>query len=514
MSDPATEGSIAGPNRTVEQLNSQIHGLRAELLRLQCELSEIRHRFSENRSDLLVEANEHLVIAALHADALTESALASLDDLARVSQRDVLTDTPNRALMLDRLQSAILMAQRRGTHIAVLFIDLDHFKEVNDTFGHDSGDRVLVEVASRLRSVVRPHDTVARIGGDEFAVVCGGLVDDAEPELLAERIKQVLRAPLDLGEVVVDASASVGVTWTRSSGDDPGQLIRYADEAMYSAKNRGPGLVQAFHDDRASQAPARRAVEALVRDALDHDRLRLLYQPIVDMRTGRIVGAEALVRLQDPARGLLAPAAFLPVAEASGLIVPIGNWVMQEACRQLAEWDVIDPTLRMSINLAGAQLVHDYFPQHVRKALEPSGVATDRLCFEMTESVLLDATRVVLDNLESLRVQGIAIAIDDFGTGWSSLAYLKRFRVDDLKIDRGFTEGLGRHRDDTAIVTAITELAHALSLTVTIEGIETELQHDQARRLGCDFGQGYHYDRPLAAPAFAARLRAQAPSTV
>ncbi|MFN8040463.1 MAG: PAS domain S-box protein [Acidimicrobiales bacterium] len=425
--------------------------------------------------------------------------------LEHEATHDPLTGLPNRTLLLDRLDLALARSRRRGRGVGVLFCDLDHFKVVNDSLGHSAGDRLLVDVADRLQHQLRPGDTVSRFGGDEFVILCED-VDGPDPAVrLAERVEEAMAAPFRLGEEDLHLGVSIGIAIGEPGTGDPEALIRDADAAMYRAKAKGRQRHQVFEVDMWEQAVDRLDLENALRRALGRGELELRYQPIVDLRTGLVDGVEALLRWRHPQRGLLAPDEFIGVAEETGVIVSMGDWVLTEACCQLVGWDEQrgdgseGPPLTMAVNLSGRQLDHPDLVGHVQRALETSGLAADRLHLEITESELMDDVEGSQATLEQLRSLGVHLAVDDFGTGYSSLSYLKRFPVDRLKVDRSFVDGLGTDPEDTAIVTAIVRLAHSLGLEATAEGVETEAQRTALADLGCDRAQGYLLATPLPA---------------
>ena len=420
---------------------------------------------------------------------------------------DPLTGLPNRALLLDRLGQALARAGRRGEPVALLFLDLDRFKRVNDGLGHAAGDRLLVAVGERLRACARAGDTVARLGGDEFTLLLEGLTDAAEAEAVAAAVAAALEAPVVLDGQPVAVTASIGVALAGPGGAEPAGLLRDADVAMYRAKARGKARVEVFDAAMAAGARERVAFEADLRQAVERGELRLAYQPIVELATGRVVGAEALARWAHPARGVVLPDAFVPLAEETGLIVPLGRWVLAEACRQGRAWQDRFPTPpTVSVNLSPRQFQQPGLVEEVAAALRSTGLAPDRLQLEITEGAVMADADGAVATLRQLRGLGVRLAIDDFGTGYSSLGYLQRFPIDLLKVDRRFVAGLGRDAGDTAIVEAVVGLAHALRLRVVAEGVETVEQAGRLRELGCELGQGYHFGRPAAAEAMAALM--------
>ncbi|MGH9041239.1 MAG: EAL domain-containing protein [Acidimicrobiia bacterium] len=417
--------------------------------------------------------------------------------LTRLALQDPLTGLPNRSLFLDRLALALRRQPRDGRAVSVLFVDLDRFKTVNDTLGHHAGDQLLVSVAGRLTRILRPGDTIARLGGDEFAIVCEGLAGAEGAEEIAERILSSLAAPVLVEGQEVIASASIGIAVSEPEAT-PDTMLRDADSAMYEAKDAGRNRFHVF--DPASRARTlarlRRAEE--LRVALDRSELRLRYQLEVDLAEETTTGVEALVRWQHPTLGLLPPSEFINVAEETGLVVPLGDWVLLEACRELARRGP-DSGLRLSINLSARQLGVPELVDTVRSVLAETGLDPSRLCLEITESVLMDDVESSIEALLDLKALGVRLAIDDFGTGYSSLSYLRRFPVDVVKLDRSFVAGLGVDPAATAIVAAVVNLAHALGIVVVAEGVETEAQLVALRALRCDRAQGYYWNRPLPA---------------
>lgn len=437
------------------------------------------------------------------------------EDLAHAAIHDPLTGLPNRALFVDRLEQAL---GRSGPSraVAVAFLDLDRFKLVNDGLGHAAGDHLLQDVANRLQEAAGPGTTVARFGGDEFTVLWEEVGSGHQALDTTRGILDALRHPFELGGSQVFVSASAGVVVAHGQPAVNGQpavtaagMLRDADTAMYLAKERGPGRVELF-DDR-SHATALQSLHVMneLHSALNDRQLRLHYQPIVDLGTGDVVAIEALVRWQHPQRGLLAPAAFISAAEECGLIVPLGTWVLREACRQAAAWHVLRPAgppLQVHVNLAPQQLVSPDFVDTVAEALADSGLAPGALCLEITESTLMRDEAAAASALRAVRALGVCISLDDFGTGYSSLSYLKRFPIDSLKVDRSFVDGLGDGDDQPVIVSAVITLAHSLGMTAVAEGVETPRALEELVRLGCDRIQGFLVSRPVPAEALGRRL--------
>jgi diguanylate cyclase (GGDEF)-like protein/PAS domain S-box-containing protein len=459
--------------------------------------------------------NPHVRGLVLNSRDVTDR-VALEEQLTGMAFTDSLTGLANRALFKDRLQHALGRSDPRRSAVSVLFLDLDGFKSVNDMIGHSAGDALLVQVADRLRSVCAPGDTVARFGGDEFAVLLEDQPDDVYQTALAERIGAVIREPFDLQGERVHVTTSVGIAAHDEHATTAEQLLRNADLAMYQAKGAGNGGYVVFEPAMHAGLVERVRLESDLRQAVENGEFVVHYQPMVSMRTGAITGSEALVRWQHPTRGLLAPGEFVAVAEATGLIRAIGDFVLREACAQTVRWQQAGGTdLRISVNVSPRQLLEADYADQVRAALEDTGLAPQRLTLEMTESVLIDDRPETLDALTALHNLGIRLAIDDFGTGYSSLSYLHRFPVDVLKIDRSFVERLGGGEDggDGTLVSTILHLGHSLQLETVAEGIERPQEMLILRRQGCTTGQGFHFSPPVAADVIGALLREQATST-
>jgi diguanylate cyclase (GGDEF)-like protein/PAS domain S-box-containing protein len=410
---------------------------------------------------------------------------------------DALTGLPNRALLLDRLQRSL--SRPRKDPVALLFIDLDRFKLINDSLGHSAGDEVLRAVAALLQSGLREQDTLARIGGDEFVACCAD-VTETEVITIVRRLEERLRAPLRLGDRELHISASIGIAMGEGS-ESPEALLREADAAMYVAKANGRGR-HAIFDADVDAGWDRLALEEALRHAIEHGELEVHYQPELSLTDASVFGVEALVRWRSPSLGMISPGEFIPLAEETGLVVPLGTWVLREACRQLVRWRADHPQWApqtCSVNLSARQLADPGLVALVREVLEETGMPPEALWLEITESVLMEDTQVTSEVLSGLRALGVHLAVDDFGTGYSSLLYLKRFPVSVLKIDRSFVDGLAREAEDTGIVTAVIDLAHSLGLKAIAEGVETPAQLQELCELGCDLAQGYLWTKPLPA---------------
>ena len=422
---------------------------------------------------------------------------------------DTLTGLPNRALLLDRMAHALSRCQREGCMTAVLFVDLDRFKAVNDTFGHDAGDRLLLAVAARLPMVIRPSDTVARLGGDEFVVVCEGLTDRHQAVDIAERLVSVMRAPIVIGGTEVVISASVGLAVT--TGDaDPEQLLGDADLAMYRAKERRNGVFEMFDESMRLRLAERVAIETALRVGVAAGQLTAVYQPIVSLADGHLVAVEALARWRHPERGMVPPSEFIPVAEETGLIGALGDFILEQACTQLLAWREEHGDRApdaVTVNVSVRQIEQDDFVAGVHALLTRLRFPPERLLLEITESAVMHDETVMVDRLSALRDLGIRLAIDDFGTGYSSLGRLSVLPVDTLKIDRSLVAGLDTAPAGEALVSAAVAVAHSLGLRVVAEGIETVAQREALGALGCDAGQGFLLARPLPAADLSASLR-------
>ena len=418
--------------------------------------------------------------------------------MAHRALHDPLTGLPNRLLFVDRLALALARSGRSSGSVAVLFLDLDNFKAINDSHGHEAGDQLLVHVARRVEGALRPADSVARFGGDEFMILCDAVEDERDAAVIGERVLAALERPFPLGEGEVALGGSLGLALGGQESTPEG-MVRNADIAMYRAKERGGARYEIFDPAIGERVVNRLNQESELRQAIERDELRLVYQPIVAVSDGRLVGAEALVRWEHPERGLLAPAQFLPLAEETGMIVPLGRWVLQEACAQATRWQENSRLLRIAVNVSAHQLANNELGPLVIEVLARTGLDPSRLGLEITESVLLEESRISVDLLGELRALGVQVSLDDFGTGYSSLSYLRRLPLDTVKLDRAFISGLAETGVDRRIVAAVVQMARALSMTVIAEGVETAAQWACLRELGCHLAQGYYFARPMPA---------------
>jgi diguanylate cyclase (GGDEF)-like protein len=427
------------------------------------------------------------------------------DLLTHQAMHDPLTGLPNRGAFLERLGRVQGAAKRQAGRVAVLFLDLDHFKVINDSLGHHAGDQLLITVGERLRRTLRPNDSVARFGGDEFTVLCRDGRQPAAALRMAERILEEVARPILLPQGEVFVTGSIGIAVSRRGGRPDEALVRDADLAMYQAKRSGRARAEFFETDLRDRNLEQLHTNAALHHGLERDEFEVHYQPIVHLNSGEITGLEALLRWQHPERGLITPGEFIGYAEESGLIVPIGIWILEQACSQLALWRA-EPNgrhLTISVNLSPRQLVEPALPNTIARILKTTKVPPDALWLEITETTLMYDTDSATRALQTLRNQGVHFAIDDFGTGYSSLTHLKGLPIEALKVDRGFIDGLGRDPEDTAIVTGVVRLATALGLATTAEGVETPQQLDYLRGLYCTSAQGNFLAPALPAPSLA-----------
>ena len=447
---------------------------------------------------------------------------AHVETMERLAYTDLLTGLPNRLALEEQLRSTAantVDSTEPPKIFALLFVDIDGFKLVNDTMGHEAGDLLLMQIAERLRRSVRQTDLLARISGDEFVILLRGLKTSSEGVSVAEKIKRTLDEPFFIDAQVFHIGASIGVSVSPADATDPTELLRHADSAMYHVKRSGKNGVKRYHETVDAASEAHKTLERDLRQALTRGELQLFYQPLFDLRSGRLVKAEALLRWQHPERGWISPADFIPLAENSGYIVPLGSWVLQTATQQARSWELAGAAVRVSVNVSALQFAQPTFGESVIGALKRSHLEPSYLELELTESIMLRNPEVVRRNLSDLKRSHITFAIDDFGTGYSSLSYLRDFPIDTIKLDRSFVRDLSAPRRAPhyalALVEAIVKLAQNLDVELVAEGIETSEQFELLRDLGCHVGQGFFFARPMPEEEFALLLKQQlAPSAL
>jgi diguanylate cyclase (GGDEF)-like protein len=443
--------------------------------------------------------------------ARTEGLEAANRQLRHLATHDALTGLPNRVLLDDRLEQAIEHAKRDAHQFGVLMLDLDRFKMVNDSLGHRAGDELLSEMAQRIQHAVRKLDTVARIGGDEFVVVLSPLAQRGDAQSVARKVIEAIREPVRIAGVDLNVSSSVGLAMYPEDAPTAESLLANADSAMYCAKQRGRNQIQCFEAGMDTSTRERVKRENDLQGALARGEFELYYQPKVDTASESFHSAEALIRWNHPELGIVPPADFIPIAEETGLIIPIGEWVMREACRQAREWQTQGlPPTRVAVNVTASQFRHANLVDIVRGALDAAGLSPQYLELELTESAVMTNPEESAAMLENLSVMGVNVSVDDFGTGYSSMSYLRRFPIDKLKIDRTFVMDLETRAEDVSIVQAIISLAHSLKLKVVAEGVETTQQLQTLKAMGCDQYQGFHFSPPLPAKEFNVLLRKRA----
>ena len=466
----------------------------------------------------LRQANEHLVVATIEAHTLAEEIEKAKVRMAHLAQHDALTDLPNRILLNDRLGQAIALARRQGKQLAVMFLDLDRFKHINDSLGHAVGDHLLQSVAKRLTAGVRSSDTVCRQGGDEFVILLADVEHAGDAALSAQKILAALTVPHRINQRELHVTVSIGISIYPQDGQDADTLIKSADTAMYHAKEGGRNNYQFFEPEMNVQAVERHTIEGGLRRALERQEFMLHYQPKINLESGTISGVEALVRWQHPQRGLILPEQFVWIAEDCGLIVPIGVWVLREACRQARTWqDAGLPPIPVAVNISAVQFRHKDFLESLAGILKDTGLAPRYLELELTESVLMHDADFTTSVLKALKAMGMRLAIDDFGTGYSSLSYLTRFPIDSLKIDQSFLRDITHataDSDDAAIVAAVVSMGKSLHQRVIAEGVETREQLAFLQAQGCGEGQGFYFSRPVTAEELAELLRTGVPATL
>ncbi len=462
----------------------------------------------------LRQANERLIIGSIHAQILTEEIERSKEVMSHMANHDFLTNLPNRMQLHDRIEQAIASAKRRNAQLAVLFLDLDRFKIVNDSMGHAIGDQLLQSVAQRLKSAIRDTDTVSRHGGDEFVLMLTEVAQEKALGLTVNAIREIVTAPYTIEGNQLQIGATIGISIYPKDGDNVETLIRNADAAMYYAKENGRNMVEFYRPEIHAQDIARQDFEASLLPALDQQQFVLFYQAQIDPETGAVTGAESLIRWHHPTRGLLLPAWFIPVAEKCGAIVAIGRWVLREACRQAQRW--LDENLVFNIiavNISAHEFESVDFLAYVQSVLKETGLPAQHLELELTETVLMKRIECTATTLQALRAMGVRISIDDFGTGYSSLNYLKRFPVDTMKIDQSFVRDIASG-DDDILINAIIGIGKSLRYQVIAEGVETHRQLAFLCKSHCSAVQGFYLNKPMCADEFAEFLKHGVPATM
>ena len=485
---------------------SEAADLREEALSAQEEAAKAKAALSALAGAQLREANERLVIATVRAQTMTEAAEQATAQMSYMAEHDFLTGLPNRSVLIDRLTQSIALAQRHGKKVALMYVDLDHFKHINDSLGHAVGDQVLQSAAKRLQACVRRSDTVSRQGGDEFVVLLAEVEQVPDAALTAEKVIEAMAEPHLIGGHRLHVTLSIGISLYPDDGKDVEAVVRNADTAMYHAKRNGRNNYQRFTPDMNARAVARQSVEEGLRRALEHHDLVLHYQPKVNLETGAITGAEALLRWQRSNHRLICPTEFVRIAEDCGLIVPIGKWVLREACRQTAAWLKAGVAIRqIAVNVSAVEFHGKDFLAGVRSILHDTGLDPRYLEFELTESGLMQDADSTTSALRALKDLGVQIAIDDFGTGYSSLSYLRRFPIDTIKIDQSFVQDID-HDGGDAIVAAVIAIGKSLKQRVVAEGIETQRQLAFLQSHRCVGGQGFFFSHPVAPEELATLL--------
>ena len=470
---------------------------------------------SSDQASMMQQANAQLVISVIEAQKLAEQIETTKAQLHHLAHHDPLTRLPNRMLLQDRLSQAIELARRQGTQLAVLFMDLDRFKHINDSLGHAIGDRLLQSVAQRLADCVRHSDTVSRQGGDEFVVLLSTIKHAEDAALSAQKILTALTVPHPIDQLELHVSVSIGISTYPGDGQDVETLLKNADSAMYHAKENGRNNYQFFVHEMNVRALQRQSIEAGLRHALERKEFVLFHQPKIELHSDRIVGVEALIRWQHPERGLLEPSHFVAIAEDCGLILPIGRWVLREACRQAQAWRQAGlPPITVAVNTSALEFNSTDFLENIRATLEETGLKPHYLELELTERVLMRDAEFTNPVLHALADLGVKLAIDDFGTGYSSLSYLNQFPIGTLKIDQSFVNRMTSNPNHATIVSAVISLGKSLKLRVIAAGVETPEQYAFLLAQHCDEGQGYYFCRPVAAETLAPLLQTGIPSAL
>jgi diguanylate cyclase len=450
----------------------------------------------------------HITVSCYRKNGKAEFFIASIQDttertlsehkIQKLAHYDSLTGLPNRIMAKSRFDHSMQTAQRKGSLVCIMFLDLDEFKNINDSLGHSTGDNYLIEIANRLTSAVRKSDTVCRQGGDEFLVILESIDDEKQLLLLAEKILEKVKQPASINGVSVSTSVSIGLAIAPNDGDDFETLCRHADMAMYQAKHAGRNSFHFYNQQLEQDAESKLKLLSDLRTAIEHEQFELYYQPKINLGNNQFYGAEALIRWHHPERGTVSPLGFIPLAESSGLIVELGQWVVEQACKQCKAWqNKTGKKISVAVNVSAVQFKRDCFFQMVERALQQNSLSPELLELEITESLLVaDSTK--RENLfKQLNILGVRISIDDFGTGYSNLAYLKKFQIDTLKIDRSFVSSMLENEQEMAIVEAVLQMARSLKLNVVAEGVEINCIAEKLRSLSCQFAQGYLWSKPL-----------------
>ena len=508
--DGSTREPCANPLRTAIQKNRTV-GLTPNCILIRRDGAE----FAIDDSAAPIHDQHGLATGAVIVFHDVSVARALGAEMSHLAQHDTLTNLPNRTLLQDRLTQAIATASRKDSRIAVLFLDLDGFKNINDSLSHATGDRLLQLVAKRLLAAVRTSDTVCRLGGDEFVILLSEVAHAGDAGVKAGKILSALSAPFEIEQVTLRVTGSIGVSTYPEDGQSAELLIRNADLAMYQAKEKGRSNCQFFEKDMNVRAVERHSIEGDLRFALERDEFVMHYQPKIDLKTGEITGVEALVRWQHPERGLVGPLQFISIAEDCGLMLPIGKWVLRESCRQAKAWqDTGLPPIDMAVNVSSVEFRNDEFLESVSTILTETRLEPRYLELELTESVLMQHAEFSVPLLQKLKAMGLRLAIDDFGTGYSSLSYLRQFPIDTLKVDQSFIHEINADTDEATIISAVINMGCRMKHRVIAEGVETAEQLAFLRAHGCDEGQGYYFARPMPAVETAKLLELGMASTI
>jgi diguanylate cyclase (GGDEF)-like protein len=491
---------------TYQKYLSEIRATSAQAEQAERDRAEAERARAEAERERAEEAERHVEELSRHIaeqERISVQLQESKDHFRHAAFHDALTHLPNRALLAENLRFVMERAKQHEVYqFAVLFLDLDRFKNVNDSLGHTIGDQLLIAMARRLESCIREVDMVARLGGDEFAILLDGIPNSGEATNMAKRIQEQLQSPFNLSGHEVFTTTSIGIALSSTGYDHPENMLRDADTAMYRAKAQGKACYEVFDKGMHARAVYLLQMENDLRRALEREELRVYYQPIVSLENGQLAGFEALIRWQHPERGFINPADFIPLAEDTGMIAPIGLWILRRACQQLAQWQWRSPAYRslfMSVNLSGKQVAEPDLVSQIREILEETHVDARHLKLEITESVVMESAELAAQLFKRLKALGVQLSIDDFGTGYSSLGYLHRFPLDTLKIDRSFVGRIGEAAENIEIVRTIVSLADNMGMDVVAEGVETLGQLAQLRKLNCQYGQGYLFSRPADA---------------